>query len=173
MRRAAPLLALLFALSSCAPSAVRVERYRGAYSTHFEGIPDQAEICAVVRNLGTRPVEWLELRLDSTSQLADAPATWKSTWVYRGRIEAGERIALRFENAPMADRIEVALARFGRDDRAPKNGRPLQLTSECSEDALRVVLYRELEQRSAPGIEVREAVTLGADAPGDDLLATR
>jgi hypothetical protein len=104
MRRAHLLLALL-ALSSCATGAVRLERYRGAYSTHFEGIPDQAEICAVVRNLGTRPIEWVELRLISTSQLAEAPSTWKSTWVHRGRIEPGAQVALRFDHPPMADEI--------------------------------------------------------------------
>ena len=164
MRRA-PLLLALLALYSCATGAVRLERYRGAYSTHFEGIPDQAEVCAVVRNRGARPVEWVELRLLSTSQLADTPATWKSTWVYRGRIEPGQRIALRFENPPMADEIELAVARVGRDPRVPKNGRPLRIAGECSEEALRVALLAELEDRTAPDMEVRAAAQLTPDAP--------
>jgi len=170
MRRVHLLLALL-ALSSCATGAVRLERYRGAYSTHFEGIPDQAEICAVVRNLDTRPVEWVELRLTSTSQLADAPATWTSTWIHRGRIEPGAQVALRFEYPPMADQIEVELARFGRDKRAPKNGRPLRLVGECSEESLRATLGSELEDRTAPDIEVRAATRLTPDAPALSLIA--
>jgi hypothetical protein len=171
MRRAPPLLALLALLSSCATGAVRLERYRGAYSTHFEGIPDQAEVCAVVRNRSTRPVEWVELRLLSTSQLADSPATWKSTWVYRGRIEPGQRIALRFENPPMADEIELAVARVGRDKRVPRNGRPLHVVGECSEQALRAALLAELEDRAAPDMEVRAAAQLTPDAPREDLIA--
>jgi len=164
------LLALL-ALCSCASGAVQLERYRGAYSTHFEGIPDQAEVCAVVRNRSARPVEWVELRLHSTSQLADTPSTWKSRWVYRGRIEPGERVSLRFENAPMADEIEISVARVGRDSRVPRNSRPLHVAGECSEEALRAALLAELEDREAPDIEVREAEQLTPDAPPDDLIA--
>ncbi len=170
MRRA-PLLLALLALSSCATGAVRLERYRGAYSTHFEGIPDQAEVCAVVRNRGTRPVEWVELRLLSTSQLADEPATWKSTWIYRGHIEPGQRVALRFENPPMADEIEIAVARAGRDTRAPKNGRPLRVAGECTDEALRIALQAELEDRAAPDMVVRSAAQRTPDAPSDDLIA--
>jgi hypothetical protein len=170
MRRAQLLLALL-ALSSCATGTVRLERYRGAYSTHFEGIPDQAEICAVVRNLGTRPIEWVELRLTSTSQLADAPATWRSSWIHRGRIEAGAQVALRFEYPPMADEIEVEIARYGRDPRAPKNGRPLRVAGECSEESLRAALGSELQDRTAPDIEVRAAARVTPDAPALSLIA--
>jgi len=42
----------LVLVSGCASTPLHVERYRGAYSTHFEGIPDRAEACAVVRNAG-------------------------------------------------------------------------------------------------------------------------
>jgi hypothetical protein len=171
MRRA-PLLLALLALSSCATGAVRLERYRGAYSTHFEGIPDQAEICAVVRNRSARPVEWVELRLRSTSRLADSPRTWKSTWIHQGRIEPGESVSLRFENPPMADEIELAVVRAGRDERAPRNGRPLRVTGECSEDSLRAALLAELEDRAAPDMEVRPAAQLTPDAKPDDFIAT-
>ena len=170
MRRVPHLLALL-ALCSCASGAVRLERYRGAYSTHFEGIPDQAEVCAVVSNRSARPIEWVELRLRSTSQLADTPATRKSTWVYPGHIEPGEHVALRFEHPPMADEIELSVARVGRDKRVPKNGRPLRIAGECSDEALRVALLAELENRAAPGMEVRAAAQLTPDAPSDDLIA--
>ena len=171
MRRATPLLVLLALLCSCAAGAVRLERYRGAYSTHFEGIPDQAEICAVLRNRSARPVEWVELRLRSTSQLADAPRTWKSSWIHQGRIEPGETVSLRFENPPMADEIELEVVRVGRDERAPRNARPLRITGECSDDSLRAALLAELEYREAPHIEVRPAAQLTPDAP-PDLIAT-
>ncbi len=170
MRRA-PLLLALLALSSCATGAVRLERYRGAYSTHFEGIPDQAEICAVLRNRSARPVAWVELRLLSTSQLADSPRNWKSNWIHQGRIEPGESVSLRFENPPMADQIELEVVRVGRDERAPRNGRPLRISAECSEDSLRAALLAELEDREAADMEVRSAAQLTSDAPPDDLIA--
>jgi len=171
MRRAAPLLALLVLLGSCAGGAVRLERYRGAYSTHFEGIPDQAEMCAVLRNRSTRPVEWVELRLHSTSRLAETPRTWKSSWVHQGRIEPGQTVSLRFENPPMADEIELEVVRTGHGARAPRSARPLRLTGECSETALRALLDASLEDREAPHIEVRVAAQLTPDAP-PELLAT-
>lgn len=162
MRRA-PLALALLALSACASGAVRLERYRGAYSTHFDGIPDQSEICAVVRNKSGRAVEWIELRLDSKSHLAANPVEWSSTWLYRGRIEPGERVALRFEHAPMADEIEVRVARIGRDDRAPLNGRPLSEAEECSDEALRAALDASLEAREVTDAEVRAAARRSAD----------
>lgn len=171
MRRATPLLVLLALSSSCATGAVSLERYRGAYSTHFEGIPDQAEMCAVVRNRSARPVEWVELRLRSTSQLADAPRAWKSSWVHQGRIEPGETVSLRFENPPMADEIELEVVRVGRDARTPRSARPLRITGECSDESLRAALRAELEDRAAPHIELRPATQLTPDAP-PDLIAT-
>ncbi len=171
MRRAPPLLALLV-LCSCAPGAVNLERVRGAYSTHFEQIPDQSEICAVVRNQSARPVEWVELRMRSTSNLADAPATWKSSWVYRGHLEPGQRVALRFENPPMADEIELDVVRVGNGPRVPRNARPLHIVGECSEEALRSALLSELEGRAAPEIEIRTATRLTPDAESDALIAS-
>jgi hypothetical protein len=169
MRRA-PLAFALLALSACASGAVRLERYRGAYSTHFDGIPDQSEICAVVRNKSGRPVEWLELRLESSSQLAAAPVESRSSWVYRGRIEPGERVALRFEHAPMADRIDVRIARTGRDARAPLNGRPLRRTEACSDQSLRAALDAGPEARETTDAEIHPARRERPDPP-DELVA--
>jgi hypothetical protein len=164
MRRA-PLALALLALLSCASGAVRLERYRGAYSTHFDDIPDQSEICALVRNTSGRAVEWLELRLESSSRLAATPVEWRSRWVYRGRIEPGERVALHFDHAPMADEIEVRVARFGRDGRAPDNARPLARVSECSDASLRAALEAEFEAREATNARVHSAERRSADAP--------
>lgn len=65
----------------------------------------------MVRNTSRRAVEWLELRLDSSSQVAGAPASACWAWGYR------ERVALRFERAPTADEIEV------RVDQHPRRAR--------------------------------------------------
>jgi len=162
MRRA-PLAFALLALLSCASGAVRLERYRGAYSTHFDDIPDQSEICAVVRNASGRAVEWVELRLESSSQLAAAPGEWHTSWVYRGRIEPGERVALGFEFAPMADELEVRIARVGRDPRVPQNGRPLRRIETCSDEALRGVLDAGLEAREATNARVHTAARRSDD----------
>jgi hypothetical protein len=164
MRRATFALALL-ALLSCAPGAVRLERYRGAYSTHFDDIPDQSEICAIVRNASARPVEWIELRLESSSRLAATPGEWRSSWIHRGRIEPGERVALRFQNPPVADELEVRIARVGRDPRAPLNGRPLVRSEACSDEALRATLDAGLAGREATNARVRSAARRSDDAP--------
>ena len=79
MRRATPLLVLLAFSSSCATGAVRLERYRGAYSTHFEGIPDQAEICAVLRNRSARPVEASRVVHDSMFATLGHPLVGRNT----------------------------------------------------------------------------------------------
>ena len=169
MRRA-PLAFALLSLLSCASGAVRLERYRGAYSTHFDGIPDQSEICAVVRNRSGHSLDWVELRLDSSSRLAAEPTRVRSTWLYLGRIEPGERVALRFEHAPMADEIEVRVGRVGSDVRAPLSDRPLRKAHECSDEGLRAALDATLEEREATRAEVRAAARQSADA-ADELVA--
>jgi hypothetical protein len=168
--RLAPLCAALLCLSACAPGSVRLERYRAAYSTHFEGIPDQSEACAVVRNRGERALEWLELRLRVRSHFgADTPL--RSKWVYRGRIEPGETVALRFVHPPVADEIEVSFARAGSGESGPQNGRPLARAKECSDAALRAALDAELRERTAPDIQVRDAARVTPDATDDALVA--
>ena len=165
--RFAPLCAALLLCSACASGPVRLERYRAAYSTHFAGIPDQAEACAVVRNRSGRPLEWLELRLRVSSHFG-GDAALRSKWVYRGRIEPGQTVALRFVHAPVADEIEVSFARAGAAGAGPQNGRPLALAPECSDAALRAVLDAELRDRTAAAIELRSAAQVTPDA--DDAL---
>ncbi|MFI5314180.1 MAG: hypothetical protein ACHQ6T_00635 [Myxococcota bacterium] len=158
-------------LSACAPGPVRLERYRAAYSTHFAGIPDQAEACAVVRNRGSHAVAWVELRVIGRSHFAgDSPL--RSKWVYRGSIEPGQSVALRFLYPPVADQIEVSLARAGADGSGPQNGRPLALAAECSDGALRAALDVQLRGRTAPDIEVRAAERTTPDSTDDALLAS-
>jgi hypothetical protein len=149
---------------------VRLERYRAAYSTHFEGIPDQAEACALVRNRGTRAIEWLELRLRVSSHFG-ADKSLRSKWVYRGHIEPGQTVALRFVHPPAADEIEVTFARAGADGPAPDNRRPLTLAPDCSDTALRAALDAELRDRTAPAIELRSASPVTPDAADDGFVA--
>jgi len=165
--RVAPLCAALFWLSACASGSVRLERYRAAYSTHFEGIPDQAEACAVVRNRGARPIAWVELRMRARSHFGGDVAL-QSKWIYRGRIEPGAKVALRFLHPPAADEIEVRYVRAGADDPGPQYGRPLALAPECSDEALHAAIDAELRGRTAPAIEVRAAARATEDA--DDAL---
>jgi hypothetical protein len=168
--RFAPLCVALLFCFACASGPVRLERYRAAYSTHFEGIPDQAEACALVRNRGARPIAWLELRLRVSSHFG-ADTSLKSKWVYRGLIEPGQTVALRFVHPPVADEIEVTFARAGADGSGPDNGRPLALAKECSDTALRAALDAELRDRTAPAIELRSATRLTPDAAADTLVA--
>lgn len=167
--RFAPLCAALVCLS-CASGPVRLERYRAAYSTHFEGIPDQSEACAVVRNRGARAIEWLELRMRVRSHFGGDQAL-RSSWIYRGRLEPGETLALRFVHPPVADELEVSFARAGSTGPGPQNRRPLVRTEECSDESLRAVLDAELRDRTAPDIELRSAERVTPDAPDESLVA--
>ncbi len=168
--RTALACAALLCVSGCASSGVRVERYRAAYSTHFEGIPDQTEACAVVRNRGTRALTWLELRVRVSSHFGgDVPL--RSKWVYRGTIAPGESVALRFVNPPAADQIQVASSRAGTGGLGPANGRPLVRTDECSDSSVRAALDVRLRERTASEIEVHSAERVTPDAADDALVA--
>jgi hypothetical protein len=167
--RFGPLCAALVCLS-CASGPVRLERYRAAYSTHFEGIPDQAEACAVVRNRGAHPIEWLELRMRARSHFGGDQAL-KSKWLYRGHVEPGETVALRFVYPPVADELELSFVRAGTTGPGPQDRRPLLRAEECSDESLRAVLDAELRGRTAPDIELRSAERVTPDAPDESLVA--
>ena len=111
--RKSPLLLLL--ICACAkPPSVTLDSYRGVYSTHFDGIPDQAEICAVVTNRTDRPFTWARLRLRAYPTYGEREGRWTSEWVYRGPLEPGETKALRLVVPPVADQIELELRGAGR-----------------------------------------------------------
>ena len=97
---------------SCASGDVRLEHYRAAYSTHFQGVPDQAEACALLRNKSARPVEWIELRLRTRSHFG-GDAVIRSKWIYRGHVAPGATLAVRFVHPPIADEIAVGFGRTG------------------------------------------------------------
>ena len=81
MRRSLTLLAIL-SLTGCAGAAVTVQSFQGVYSTHFDGVPDDAAICVVLTNVGSGPVDWTQLRLVSYSDLGEDTASWSSDWLY-------------------------------------------------------------------------------------------
>jgi hypothetical protein len=148
---------------SCATGDVRLERYRAAYSTHFRGIPDQAEACALVRNRSARTVEWIELRLRTRSHFG-GDSLVRSRWIYRGPVAAGQTVALRFVHPPIADEIAVSHVRAGSTGSGPDGARPLLLAKECSDESLHSVLVAELKGRTAPDIELVPAARAEADA---------
>jgi len=168
--RFAPLCAALALLCSCATSPLRLERYRGAYSTHFEGIPDRAEACALVRNTGPTPIDWVELSLVATTRFEGAERAFRSRWLYRTPIPAGGAVALRFVHPPFADELEVKLARAGRGA-VTRPGRPLVAAAECSDDALRALLAEEMRDHTAPGIELRSSARATPDPEDSSLVA--
>ena len=129
------LLVLCLATTGCASSAVQVESYSGIYSTHFDGIPDDAAICAVVSNQGAERLSWVQLRLHSISHLGAKPATWRSKWVFEGELEPGESIALSFPTPPVSDSVRLEVQRAGRG-RPPGAGRRAQRVARCSESDL-------------------------------------
>jgi hypothetical protein len=134
-----PLLAL--ALLACAGPRppVDLDRFRGVYTTHFEGIPNRAAVCAVVTNRGAGRVDWVRLRLESHSRLGDEPGRWVSYWIWRGRLDPGRSVALQLEDPPMADQIRLDLRSAGPG--TPRvSGRPVRPIRDCSETALRVRL---------------------------------
>jgi len=149
-----PLCLLGLLVCACASSpGVRLERYRGVYSTHFDGIPDQTRICAVITNAGPLPVSWLRLRLQAFSQLGEVPGQWTSYWLYPKPLAPGQTIAVEFRDPPSADQIELKLSSAGDGD-PPRRGRTLHRTRACSEAVLQQELKRERAERSGTEIQL-------------------
>jgi hypothetical protein len=144
-----PLLRLalpLFALAACAVSVhtspgVDLDRFRGVYTTHFEGIPDRAAVCALVTNRSGSGIDWLRLRLESDSQLGEEPGHWVSYWLWEGRLDPGGSVALALEDPPMADQIRLDLGGSG-SGKPRRAGRTARRISRCSETALQARLEK-------------------------------
>ena len=146
-------LALVLLTLGCATNPVMLERYRGVYSTHFDGIPDQAGVCAVISNRGTSGVDWVRLRMRVYTNFGDVPGRWTSSWLYRGRLEPGQSIAVELRNPPTAEGLEIEVIRSGHGS-GPSRGRSVRSTPECSEAWLRAELSRRLASRTAAGVRV-------------------
>ncbi len=152
-------LMLALTLAGCATNAfmrqdsLTVDRYRGVYSTHFDGIPDQARVCVTVTNRTERRIDWVRLKLQSGSDLGYEDAEWRSKWIYRHGIAAGESVALELKRPPVANRLEIIVDRAGRGN-GPAHGRTMIRSKDCSETQLLTRLKRELATRTAPGIQI-------------------
>lgn len=158
MRLVLPLLALL--ALACASPGVGLERYHGAYTTHFDGVPDQAAVCAVISNSGAEPVDWVRLRLRAYSHLGERPARWTSHWIWRGQLAPGGSAVIALVDPPVAEELELVIRASGRGE-ARGRGRRVARASRCSEEQLVEQLGTELAQRTAAGIELHTAARRG------------
>ena len=162
LRVALPVLALAAcAVSVNTSTGVDLDRFRGVYTTHFEGIPDRGAICAVVTNRSGASLAWLRLRLESDSQLGEEPGHWVSYWLWKGRLDPGQSVALALEDPPMADQIRLKLSSSG-SGKARRSGRTARRISRCSETALQARLEK-------PGGQVL-AVARGNEGARDEIL---
>jgi hypothetical protein len=147
-----PACALLLLTFACATSPrVTLDLFRGVYSTHFEGIPDQAAICAVLTNRTNRAVDWTRLRLRAYPTYGEKEARWTSSWIYRGRLLPGETKAVALRLPPVADQIELEVRSAGRGE-GPESDRPAVAVKRCSESWLQHRLKAAREGRTAPGM---------------------
>ncbi len=156
---------LLTAACASGAAGVRVDRFRGVYSTHFDGIPDLAGVCAVVSNRSERAHPWIRLRMDAFGERNGRPWQWKSHWLYPKPLQPGETVALWFENAPHAPQLEIRVDRIGRTPQLPRHGRTLKTTSTCSEASLERALKRLNADRKPQGVQVLPIVRRNHPAP--------
>ena len=163
---------LASALLACASAGheLRLERFRGVYSTHFAGIPDRGEICAVLVNRGTEKLRWARLRLLSYAE-PEGQRPWKSDWVFRGAIPPGGLVAVQLLDPPPAAQIELRVAAAG-GGRPPERGRTLRAVDDCSERGLIEQLRQANRDRAATGIQIVPQVRRAdPEAEEDDDLA--
>ncbi len=163
MLRLAPLMLPLLILLGCATSAVTLDDTVGVYQTHFDNLPDEARICAVLSNRGERTISWVRLRLRAHSDFEGRKGRFTSHWVYAAALAPGERVAVALENPPAAPEIELTLAGSGRG-RVP-HGRSLRPTPECSEAALTLIANAAREERLADGLELRSVIVRDRPTP--------
>jgi hypothetical protein len=158
MRPALPLVALLAV--ACASPGVGLDRYHGAYTTHFDGVPDQAAVCAVISNHGEEQVDWVRLRLRAYSHLGERPGRWSSDWIWRGRLAPGGSAVIALVDPPVAEELDLVIRASGRGE-ARGRGRRVERASRCSGEQLAEQLGTELAQRTAEGIELHMAARRG------------
>ncbi len=150
------LLASALLLSACAshPQGITLDRFRGVYSSHFDGIPDRSGICAVLQNHGSRDASWVRLTMQAFGAKGDRASRWTSHWLYAHPLRSGESVAVAFENAPHADQIDLRIDRVGRGAHLPRVGRPLLRSRTCNEGELRAALREAARGRQAQGVQL-------------------
>ncbi len=164
MRTPPALVPLSLLVLGCLHPTVEIDRYRGLVATHFDGVPDRAEVCAIVTNHGDEPVDWVRLRLRSWSRLGDEPGAWTSHWVWRGHLAPASSVVLALPDPPVAEEIALDVRGSGAGERVPP-GRAATRAAECSDSALERLAAQADRGRTASGIELRAALRRGdADA---------
>ncbi len=157
------IVALILSCASCAKPDPWLDGFSAAYTTHFDGVPDQASVCARVTHRGRERLDWIELRLQSFSELGEVPARFRSRWVYLGRLEPGQTISLELANPPAASRVKLRVGRRG----TGRPRRPARLASRvetCDDASLARRLEARVADRTAPGITIVQTPS-HADAP--------
>ncbi|MEE8557594.1 MAG: hypothetical protein V3T14_06885 [Myxococcota bacterium] len=147
------LFLILLAVGCTAPRPVTIDHYRGIYSTHFDGVPDQSAICAVLTNRGSRAVRWVSLRLRAYPEASASTPRWSSSWIYRGLLEPGDSRAVLLVHPPVAREIELEVRSAGYGN-GPARGRLLAKRENCSEPELRAHLDKGRRGRTAPGMSL-------------------
>jgi len=164
MRTPPALVLLSLLVLGCLRPAVEIDRYRGLVATHFDGVPDRAEVCAVVTNRSDEPIDWVRLRLRSWSRLGEEPGAWTTHWVWRGRLAPAASVAIALPDPPVAEEIALDVRASGAGERVPR-GRAAAVAPECSEASLQQVAQQRGNGRTASGIALRAALRRGdADA---------
>ena len=136
----------------CATSArIELERVRGAYSTHFDGIPDSAAICAVIHNRGPAAVDWVRLRLRAESEWEGIHSRTKSYWLVEERIEPGASLVVQLDSPPIANSVALEITGRGTGT-ARRGGRPVERADGCSEGWLADRIDRDAVARGAPDV---------------------
>jgi hypothetical protein len=144
--------ALLASALGCAGPSVTLDAYEGVYTTHFEGIPDDSRVCALVRNGGTESVSWVRMRLRSFTEFEGRRSRVTSSWVYRGNLAPGQSVAVELHRPPVAPEIRLSLRGSG-NGRGPR-GRSVRRSKECTEAGLLERATTAHERRVDANVEV-------------------
>ncbi len=157
------------ALTACASAPVTLDRVEGVYTTHFDGIPDQSRVCAVLTNRGSTPVGWVRLRMVAYASSDERRSRLVSHWVLAEPLAAGQSAAVELLDPPVAREVELSVQRSGAGSKAPV-GRPLRRSETCDSEALLAAVQADHAGRTASGIEVVGVVDRGA-SQRDTLVA--
>ncbi len=157
-------------LLGCASTPVSLDRVRGVYTTHFDGIPDQSRVCAVLTNQGKAPIRWVRLKLRTWDAYRERRRGRTSYWVYREPISPGASVAVELENPPIVSEIRLSVHQSGRGAGGPA-GRPARRSQQCSQAELIASARADSASRTAAGIEIR-AVAQHGRGDADVLVAS-
>jgi len=156
-------------LAACASAPVTLDRVEGVYTTHFDGIPDQSRVCAVLTNRGSTLVGWVRLRMVAYGSSDERRSRLVSHWVLAKPLAPGQSVAVELLDPPVVREVELSVQRSGAGGRAPV-GRPVRRSDACDADAMLAAAQAEHAGRTASGIEVVGLVDRGA-ARRDTLVA--